>query len=841
MLSWLGKASSPNKKRDKSKTSGGGGGLLGFRSKFKGSSKKDSDSNSSVDCFPSPSPHASSKAVTRSQSFSNAWPLPEPGAARARSEPATGVPDLNPFGNRSCAFNGPPFPSPDQISNCDGWESPASSVGSDDHEAASDKDPGAVPLAVASGTFTANDDQFELARCNPRKMPSQGGQKLPISGKRGFPAKQVQIPVNRTLGSATDSSYSSPSSPMRAFDPNAGGALGLKQHHDVSALFGSANCSSPGSGTNSTGGDVVGHPFRGSSDRSPVPSPKLRSPGPSSSAHSAAVSPRHPRAGGLGTDSPKEGKHILPLPLPLPPRSPTCVSPFSTTASPSPRSPGSRDNPASPGLRWKKGRLLGRGTFGHVYVGFNSESGEMCAMKEVTLFADDPKSKESVKQLAQEIAVLSYLRHPNIVQYYGSEMVDDALYIYLEYVSGGSIHKLLQEYGPLGEPAIRSYTQQILSGLAYLHKKNTVHRDIKGANILVDPTGHVKVADFGMAKHISANSCPLSFKGSPYWMAPEVFKNSKGYDLAVDIWSLGCTVIEMATARPPWSQYEGIAAMFKIWNSKELPELPANLSEDGKDFIRLCLQRDPGKRPSAARLLEHQFVKSAALYAKLESTSEKSEVVASVDCMRDLNGTGHPGHAKYISSGEVEHCITPNARGWPSHQMLSDQLYSQKNRSLPLSPSGSPLTQPRSPLHRYSGMSSSPLSTPLASSGCSTPQTGGCDALSYQFNGVTRPSMFVQDNAANIPRYLIGPNPNLSGICLDPKLDVHGVQSSFRITEGSPRLQKHFAADNEVFGKAFNGVVVNENVQGTRVYSGPMALAEHVSQQFLKSPRHGSK
>jgi serine/threonine protein kinase len=142
------------------------------------------------------------------------------------------------------------------------------------------------------------------------------------------------------------------------------------------------------------------------------------------------------------------------------------------------------------------------GSFGHVYLGFNSESGEMCAMKEVTLCSDDPKSRESAQQLGQEISVLSRLRHQNIVQYYGSETVDDKLYIYLEYVSGGSIYKLLQEYGQFGENAIRNYTQQILSGLAYLHAKNTVHRDIKGANILVDPHGRVKVADFGMAKHV---------------------------------------------------------------------------------------------------------------------------------------------------------------------------------------------------------------------------------------------------------------------------------------------------------------------------------------------------
>ncbi|EFJ36960.1 hypothetical protein SELMODRAFT_76216 [Selaginella moellendorffii] len=268
--------------------------------------------------------------------------------------------------------------------------------------------------------------------------------------------------------------------------------------------------------------------------------------------------------------------------------------------------------PSHSPIRWQKGNLLGVGSFGRVYKGF-SDSGTFCAMKEV-LVVDDPKSIESVKQLMQEINMLSSLRHPNIVQYLGSEMLDDSLYIYLEFVSGGSIHKVLQEYGAFKEPVIRSYTQQILSGLQYLHSMNKVHRDIKGANILVDTNGEVKLADFGMAKHISSSSLVLSFKGSPYWMAPEVCprflsSNTSMTPYPVDIWSLGCTIIEMATGKPPWSQYEGIAAMFKIGNSKETPTIPDTLSPVAKEFIRLCLQRNPDDRPTASQLLEHPFVK----------------------------------------------------------------------------------------------------------------------------------------------------------------------------------------------------------------------------------------
>ncbi|XWS15214.1 hypothetical protein CRYUN_Cryun35bG0075300 [Craigia yunnanensis] len=303
--------------------------------------------------------------------------------------------------------------------------------------------------------------------------------------------------------------------------------------------------------------------------------------------------------------------------------SPQCLSPWDASLEsptekhpchPLPLPPGSPIRPSknSPS-KWKKGKLLGRGTFGHVYAGFNSENGTMCAMKEVMLITDDQTSKECLKQLNQEIALLSELSHPNIVQYYGSELVEEKLSVYLEYVSGGSIQKLLGEYGSFKEPVIRSYTRQILSGLAYLHGRNTVHRDIKGANILVDPNGEIKLVDFGMAKHMTSCSSMLSFKGSPYWMAPEVIMNTRGYSLAVDIWSLGCTILEMATSKPPWSQYEGVAAIFKIASSKDFPEIPNNLSKDAQSFIKLCLLRDPTARPTAVQLLQHPFVQDQSM------------------------------------------------------------------------------------------------------------------------------------------------------------------------------------------------------------------------------------
>lgn len=408
--------------------------------------------------------------------------------------------------------------------------------------------------------------------------------------------------------------------------------------------------------------------------------------------------------------------------------------------------------------------MIGRGTFGHVYVGFNSECGEMCAMKEVTLFFDDAKSKESAKQLGQEISLLSRLRHQNIVQYYGSETIDDKLYIYLEYVSGGSIHKLLQEYGQFGEPAIRNYTRQILSGLAYLHAKNTVHRDIKGANILVDPNGRIKLADFGMAKHITGQSCPLSFKGSPYWMAPEVIKNMNGCNLAVDIWSLGCTVLEMATSKPPWSQYEGIAAMFKIGNSKELPPIPNHLSNECKDFIMLCLQREPSRRPTASDLLRHSFVSSIISLEKSVHNTELLESPGASTGTEIKSGR----HARNHSSLDIDRSVIQRLNGAKSSTVSSD--HHLKNMSCPISPMGSPLLRSRSPQQFNGRMSPSPISSPMATSGSSTPLTGGNGALPLNHS---MQLAYVHEGYVNVKPpgnfHMIGNN---GSTCLDIKHDL---------------------------------------------------------------------
>ncbi|XP_057417745.1 mitogen-activated protein kinase kinase kinase 3-like [Lotus japonicus] len=421
----------------------------------------------------------------------------------------------------------------------------------------------------------------------------------------------------------------------------------------------------------------------------------VRPKSPCSRGPTSPTSPLHQRLHALSLDSPTGGKQDEGTsqchPLPLPPGSPTSPSaPCNTRAN------GVLENNTCNLSKWKKGKLLGRGTFGHVYLGFNSENGQMCAIKEVKVFSDDKTSKECLKQLNQEINLLNQFSHPNIVQYYGSELGEESLSVYLEYVSGGSIHKLLQEYGAFKEPVIQNYTRQIVSGLAYLHSRNTVHRDIKGANILVDPNGEIKLADFGMSKHINSAASMLSFKGSPYWMAPEVVMNTNGYGLPVDIWSLGCTILEMATSKPPWSQFEGVAAIFKIGNSKDMPEIPEHLSDDAKNFIKQCLQRDPLARPTAQSLLNHPFIRDQSATKVANASITRDAFPYMSDGSRTPPVLEPHSNRSSITTLDVDYATKPALAAVRTLRNPRDST--RTITSLPVSPSSSPLRQHR-PTH----------------------------------------------------------------------------------------------------------------------------------------------
>lgn len=310
-----------------------------------------------------------------------------------------------------------------------------------------------------------------------------------------------------------------------------------------------------------------------------------------------------------------------PLPLPAPHHSPLKENlpptPPPRDGPPTPPTKSATNKEDAPPFRWRKGELIGCGGFGRVYMGMNLDSGELLAVKQVCLpakGASNAKTQAHIRELEEEVKLLKNLSHSNIVRYLGTATDAEALNILLEFVPGGSIHSLLEKFGSFPESVLRMYTKQLLLGLEYLHNNGIMHRDIKGANILVDNKGCIKLADFGASKKVvklATMTGAKSMKGTPFWMAPEVIRQT-GHNFSADIWSVGCTVIEMATGRPPWSQQHPdacmAAALYHIGNAKSPPPIPDHLSAAAKDFLLKCLQIEPNSRPSASDLLKHPFV-----------------------------------------------------------------------------------------------------------------------------------------------------------------------------------------------------------------------------------------
>ena len=267
--------------------------------------------------------------------------------------------------------------------------------------------------------------------------------------------------------------------------------------------------------------------------------------------------------------------------------------------------------------KWKKGDLIGAGSYGRVFMGLDTETGALLAIKELVFSPDDAKE---IQAMQLEIDLMKSLDHPNIVKYLGTDVGDNnLLYIFTEWVPGGSLQTLLKKFGRFEEPVTKKYTFQILQGLHFLHLNRVVHRDIKGANILIDDKGVVKLADFGASKQLSGTLATLqsdnmSLRGTPYFMAPEVIMQT-GHGRKADIWSVGCTVLQMSTGYPPWKtmKFGSISAlMYHVANSKDPPPMPDSVSQALRSFLVLCFQRDPQKRPGAEELMQHEFVVGVA-------------------------------------------------------------------------------------------------------------------------------------------------------------------------------------------------------------------------------------
>eukprot|EP00048_Salpingoeca_helianthica_P008419 m.122267 g.122267 ORF g.122267 m.122267 type:complete len:601 (-) comp14596_c3_seq2:117-1919(-) len=324
--------------------------------------------------------------------------------------------------------------------------------------------------------------------------------------------------------------------------------------------------------------------------------------------------------------------------------------------------------------RWQRGKLLGSGAYGQVFLALDMDTGAELAVKQVELRGDSGETNlKELQALESEIALLRNLRHERIVMYYGTDRTSEHLTIFMEYVPGvralrscsillvcfdlrlectlirahacahsliliyaysrtyihthdkshtcrqahpqRSLSHRLRDYGAFSEDVTRKYTRQLLEGLDFLHYNLIVHRDIKGANVLCDAHGCVKLADFGSSRRLHNMRTQTGFRsihGTPYWMAPEII-SGQGYGRKADIWALAATVVEMLTTHAPFSDCEPLVALFKIGQPATdfTTIIPEGVSLDGRAFLMTCFQRDAALRPSATDLLQHSFVRQA--------------------------------------------------------------------------------------------------------------------------------------------------------------------------------------------------------------------------------------
>ncbi|XP_012063291.1 PREDICTED: LOW QUALITY PROTEIN: mitogen-activated protein kinase kinase kinase kinase 5 [Atta cephalotes] len=333
---------------------------------------------------------------------------------------------------------------------------------------------------------------------------------------------------------------------------------------------------------------------------------------------------------------------------------------------------------------------IGSGTYGDVYKAKRLSMNDLAAIKVIKL---EPGDDFAIIQ--QEILMMKDCRHPNIIAYYGSYLRRDKLWICMEYCGGGSLQDIYHITGPLTEIQIAYMCRETLTGLAYLHSMGKMHRDIKGANILLTESGDVKLADFGVSAQITATiNKRKSFIGTPYWMAPEVaaVERKGGYNQLCDIWACGITAIELAELQPPMFDLHPMRALFLMSKSGFKPPTLKDRdkwSPTFHNFVKVALTKNPKKRPTAEKLLQFVILIISPNRSLLQYIDEElllrgnamSMVGGHCDQLYSLQATLPLGE----SSNDCEvHCPYYNVSGSqasPRRHSSVDELYGLINSS----------------------------------------------------------------------------------------------------------------------------------------------------------------
>jgi serine/threonine protein kinase len=386
------------------------------------------------------------------------------------------------------------------------------------------------------------------------------------------------------------------------------------------------------------------------------------------------------------------------------------------------------------GSKWVLGPKIGGGAFGTVRVGMDTENGSLVAVKVI------PIEGSNAKDLKTEIDLLRSLQHENIVRYLRAESEESFVYIFQEWVTGGSISSLLRKFGSFAMPVIRSYLLQMLCGLAYLHGSGVIHRDIKGSNILVSDGGIIKLADFGSSKRLGPTqrniNMSLTVRGTPYFMAPEVFESK--YSQKADIWSVGCVAVQMASGRCPWESL-GLDSQVLLFNYLKSTSGPPLLNRHSTEspleldlFRRLlerCFSRDPEVRPSASDLQDDSFFRTEAKTASDDDFSVSKRSFPACE-------TSHASTATHRE-------ISPVAGGRSPFRPRSSSV--AQSRPLPLSP---PLPRQHSPGPLES--IKSPAATSMVISRGASPSPNTADWPSWARGKSAKPSQALLTRSQSI-------------------------------------------------------------------------------------------
>ncbi|KAL3836221.1 hypothetical protein ACJMK2_021660 [Sinanodonta woodiana] len=262
------------------------------------------------------------------------------------------------------------------------------------------------------------------------------------------------------------------------------------------------------------------------------------------------------------------------------------------------------------------GELIGSGVFGRVYKVVDAGTQDkQLAVKQIA-FCKSNEIKKVMESLKKDVTMLRGLEHERIAKYHGWAEDNFLFSIFLEYASNRSVEDYLKSNGALKDNYALGLTRQVLEGLAFLHSRGIVHRDLKASNILLDSDLNIRLCDIGLSTiletHTFASRGCTTSVGSSFWSSPEVIKGKK-YDAKTDIWSLGCTIIELSTAQRPWYPHPPYTALLKVGHDVS-PLVVAQeqfaISDVMTEFLDPIFQVDKKHRPSVQDLLSHSFLSS---------------------------------------------------------------------------------------------------------------------------------------------------------------------------------------------------------------------------------------